>query len=149
VLAGECFYNTISDPVCLKQASDDQAGSKQICGDYSTNVIDYDYLPHARLRLRLRFANEQNNNIIDYDYIESNQHYNRDYICLETFSKRKQKPICKLSRKYIFRTYDLMECNKRNCQRVRFKYREKEKSHQLLSEIFVQTTNQLRNRSLS
>jgi len=26
---------------------------KQTWGDYSTNVIDYDYLPPARLRLRI------------------------------------------------------------------------------------------------
>jgi len=25
----------------------------QTWGDYSTKVIDYDYLPHARLRLRI------------------------------------------------------------------------------------------------
>jgi len=32
---------------------------------------------------------------------------------------------------------------------VKIKHRKKEKSHQLLTEMFVQTTNQLRNRSLS
>jgi len=32
---------------------------------------------------------------------------------------------------------------------VRIKHRKKEKSHQLLTKMFVQTTNQLRNRSLS
>jgi len=29
-------------------------------------------------------------NAIDYDCIESNHDYNRDYICLETSSERKQ-----------------------------------------------------------
>jgi len=53
-----------------------------------------------RLRLLATFSititNKQNNNVIDYDYIKSNHDYNRDYICLEIFSERKQKPICKL-----------------------------------------------------
>jgi len=50
-------------------------------------------------RLRLldtcSITNKQNNNVIDkdYDYIESNHDYNRDYICLETFSERKQNPF--------------------------------------------------------
>jgi len=30
--------------------------------------------------------------VIDYDYIVSNHNYNRDYICLETSSERKQNP---------------------------------------------------------
>ena len=63
--------------------------SKQTWGDYSTNVIDYDYLPPARLRLRInKIANA-----IDYDYIESNHDYSRVYICLETTSERKQNPF--------------------------------------------------------
>jgi len=53
-----------------------------VWGDYSTNVIDYNYdyyLPHAQLRLLLAtcsitITNKQNHNVIDYDYIESN-HY--------------------------------------------------------------------------
>jgi len=60
----------------------------------NNNVIDYDSINTALHRLR-----------IDYDYIKSNHDYNRDYICLETFSKRKQKPMCKLSCKYIFRQH--------------------------------------------
>jgi len=32
-------------------------------------------------------------NVIDYDYTESNHDYNRDYICLETYSERKQNPF--------------------------------------------------------
>jgi len=30
-----------------------QTYRQQTLGDYSTNVINYDYLPHARLRLRI------------------------------------------------------------------------------------------------
>jgi len=77
------------------------------------------WLHHKCNRLRLRLLatcsititimNKQNNNAIDYDYdyIESNHDYNRDYICLETISERKQKPICKVSRKYIFRQHTI------------------------------------------
>jgi len=32
-------------------------------------------------------------NVIDYDYIESNYDYNRDYICLEASSEQKQTPL--------------------------------------------------------
>jgi len=32
-------------------------------------------------------------NVIDYDYTVSNHDYNRDYICLETSSERKQNPF--------------------------------------------------------
>jgi len=57
-------------------------------------------LQHKCNRLRLlatcsiTITNKQNHNLIDYDcdYIESNHHYNRDYIRLETFSERKQTP---------------------------------------------------------
>jgi len=38
-------------------------------------------------------TNKQNHNVIDYDYIVSNHDYNRDYICLETSSERKQNPF--------------------------------------------------------
>jgi len=79
------------------------ACGNQTWSDYSTNVIDYDYLPPARLRLRLRLlstcpitiTNKQNHNVIDYDYdyVESNHDYNHDYICLETSSERKQMPF--------------------------------------------------------
>jgi len=52
---------------------------------------------HKCNRLRLLAAwsitNKQNHNVIDYDYIESNHDYNRDYICLETSSERKQTPF--------------------------------------------------------
>jgi len=37
--------------------------------------------------------NNQNHNVIDYDYIESNHHYNHDFICLETSSERNQTPF--------------------------------------------------------
>jgi len=30
--------------------------------------------------------------MLDYDYIKNNHDYNRDYICLETSSERKQNP---------------------------------------------------------
>jgi len=52
-----------------------------------------------RLRLRLlatfsiTITNKQNHNVIDYDYVESNHDCNRDYICLETSSERKQNPF--------------------------------------------------------
>jgi len=70
---------------------------------------DLGRLQHKCNRLRLlatcsiTITNKQNNNVIDYDYIESNH----DDIYLETFSERKQKPICKLSRKYIFRQHTI------------------------------------------
>jgi len=38
-------------------------------------------------------TNKQNHNVIDYNYIESNQDYNRDYICLETSPEQKQTPF--------------------------------------------------------
>jgi len=57
-------------------------------------------LQHKCNRLRLRLlatcsititlSNKQNHNVIDYDYIVSNNDYNRDYVCLETSSERKQ-----------------------------------------------------------
>jgi len=58
-------------------------------------------LQHKCNRLRLlvicsitiTITNKQNHNVIDYDYIESNHDYNRDYICLETSSERKQNPF--------------------------------------------------------
>jgi len=101
-------------------------------------------------------TNKQNN-VIDYDYIESNYGYNRDYICLETVSERKQKHICKLSWVYVQTTYEVYvqttygmnQCNKQNYQSVRIKYRKKVKSHHLLTGMFVQTANQLCNISLS
>jgi len=50
-----------------------------------------------RLRLlatcSITITNKQNHYVIDYDYIESNHDYNRDYICLETSSERKQTPF--------------------------------------------------------
>ena len=73
------------------------------CTDVST--ADIGRLQHKCNQLRLlatcsiTIANKQNNSVIDYDYIKSNHDCNRDYICLETFSERKQKPICKISRK--------------------------------------------------
>jgi len=72
---------------------------KQTWGDYIINVIDYDYLLHARLQLRLRI-----NKITMYSItitFESNHDYNRDYIYLETFSEKKN--ICVVSGKYNFR----------------------------------------------
>jgi len=41
----------------------------------------------------ITITNQQNHNKIDYDYVESNHDYNRDYICLETSSERKQNPF--------------------------------------------------------
>ena len=32
-------------------------------------------------------------NVIDYDYIDSNHDYNRDYTCLETSSTQKETPF--------------------------------------------------------
>jgi len=52
-------------------------------------------------------------NVIDYDYIESDHDYNRDYICLETSSERKQTPFAWFD-VYFQTTYDMNECNKRN-----------------------------------
>jgi len=50
-----------------------------------------------RLRLlatcSITITNNQNRNVIDYDCIESNHNYNRDYVCLETSSERKQNPF--------------------------------------------------------
>jgi len=42
-------------------------------------------------------TNKQNYNVIDYDYdyIENNHDYNRDYICLEISSERKQTPFAR------------------------------------------------------
>jgi len=55
---------------------------------------DMGRLQHKCNRLRLLatylITNKQNHNEIDYNYIESNHDYNRDYICLETSSERKQ-----------------------------------------------------------
>jgi len=51
-----------------------QLTADQTWGDFITNVIDYDYLPHARLRLRI-------NKITMYTItitFESNHDYNRD-----------------------------------------------------------------------
>jgi len=57
-------------------------------------------LQHKCNRLILRLlatsitiTHKQNLNVIDYDYIVSNYVYNRDYICLETSSERKQNPF--------------------------------------------------------
>jgi len=54
-------------------------------------------LQHKCDRIRLlathSITNKQNRNVIDYDYTESNHDYNRDFICLETFSGRKQNPF--------------------------------------------------------
>jgi len=36
---------------------------------------------------------EQNNNVINYDYTGSNHDFDRDYICFEIFSERKQNPF--------------------------------------------------------
>jgi len=51
-------------------------------------------LQHKCSRLQLlatcSITIKQNPNVIDYDYIKSNHDYNRDYICLETSSERKQ-----------------------------------------------------------
>jgi len=44
----------------------------------------------ATCSVTITITNKQNHNVIDYDYIESNHDYNRDYICLETSSERKQ-----------------------------------------------------------
>jgi len=38
-------------------------------------------------------TNKQNRNVIVIDYIESNHDYNRDDICLEISSGRKQNPF--------------------------------------------------------
>jgi len=46
----------------------------------------------ATCSITITITNKQNHNVIDYDYIESNHDYNRDYICLETSSERKQTP---------------------------------------------------------
>jgi len=57
---------------------------------------DMGRLQHECNRLRLlatcsiTIKNRQHYNVIDYDYIESNHDNNRNYICLEIFSERKQ-----------------------------------------------------------
>jgi len=61
--------------------------SHQTWGDYIRNVIDYDYLAHARLRL---------NKITMYSItitFESNLDYNCDYIYFETFSEKNTNPF--------------------------------------------------------
>jgi len=53
-------------------------------------------LQHKCNQLRLlatcsiTITNKQNHNVIDYDYIENKHDYNRDYICHQTSSERKQ-----------------------------------------------------------
>jgi len=66
---------------------------------FAYQIADTARLQHKFNRLRLlatcsiTITNKQNHNVIDYDYIESNQDCNRDYICLETSSERKQTPF--------------------------------------------------------
>jgi len=55
----------------------------------------------------ITITNKQNHNVIDYDFIESNHDYNCDYICLETSSERKQKPIWMVWYKYILRQHTI------------------------------------------
>jgi len=68
-------------------------------------------LQHKCNRLRLLatclITNNQNHNVIDYDYIESNHDYNREYICRETSSERKQTPFAWFDVKYIFRQHTI------------------------------------------
>jgi len=49
----------------------------------------------ATWSIAITITNKQNHNVIDYeyDYIESNHDCNRDYICRETSSERKQTPF--------------------------------------------------------
>jgi len=71
--------------------------SKQL----SHSVSDMGRLHHksnlSRLRLlatcTITIADKQNRSVIDYGngYLESNHDYNRDRICLEAFSERRQK----------------------------------------------------------
>ena len=61
--------------------------------------LDVGQLHHKCNRLRLHW--------------KYNHGYNRDYICLETSSDRKQNPFAWI---HVFQTtYDMNECNKRNC----------------------------------
>ena len=63
------------------------------------NHADIGQLQHKCNRLQLlatssiTITNKQNHNVNDYDYIENNHDYNRECICLETFSERKQTPF--------------------------------------------------------
>jgi len=99
-------------------------------------------------RLRLlatsSMTNKQNNNAIHNDYIESNH----DYICLETFSGRKN-PFAwfHISSLYFHTTYNMNECNKWNCQCGRIKHRKKLKSQIIHWDVCAD--NQWRTRSLS
>ena len=82
----------------------------QTWGHYSTNVSN-----RLRLLATCSITNKQNHNVIDYDYIVSNHDHNRDYICLETSSERKEKKnICSFMYVYFQTTYDINQYNKRN-----------------------------------
>jgi len=53
-------------------------------------------------------TNKQSHNVIYYDYIEINHDYNRDYVCLETSSERKQSPFARFEFDVcIFRQYKI------------------------------------------
>ena len=80
--------------------------------DVMDQCTDMERLHHKCTRLRLLVTRsitiKQNHSIIGYDCIESNHDYNRDYICLETSSKRKQ------THSHSLMGYDMNACNKRN-----------------------------------
>ena len=75
----------------------------QTWGHYSTNVSN-----RLRLLATCSITNKQNHNVIDYDYIVSNHDHNRDYICLETSSERKEKKTFAVLCTYIFRQHTIL-----------------------------------------
>jgi len=75
----------------------------QTWGHYSTNVSN-----RLRLLATSSITNKQNHNVIDYDYIVSNHDHNRDYICLETSSERKEKKTFAVLCTYIFRQHTIL-----------------------------------------
>ena len=59
----------------------------------------------------ITITNKQNHNAIDYDYIESHHDYNRDYICLETSSERKENSFARFDVS-TFSRYESMQQTK-------------------------------------
>jgi len=66
-----------------------------------------------RLLATCLITNTQNTDVFDYDYIESNHDYNRDYICLGTFSEKKQNPFAWFHVSILSGNIDMNEYNKR------------------------------------
>jgi len=66
-------------------------------------------------------------NVIDHNYIESD----RDCICFETISERKQNPFARFEFDVsVFQAMqDMNECNKRNCETIRSKNELKKKKN--------------------